>query len=109
MKPLLPTLKERKRYILFKVISDTEIKKETISQVVHDACLRFLGEFGMANAGVQFLAETWNEENKTGIIRTGHKFVDHVKTSLALVTEIDKHKATFQTLKVSGIINKVKL
>ncbi len=108
MKPLLPTLKERKRYILFQVISGEEIEKEIISQTVHDACLRFLGELGMAKAGIQFLQDSWNKSEQKGIIRVSHKYVDHAKAALTLIKEISGHRATFSTTRVSGILAKVK-
>ncbi len=108
MKSLLPTLKERKRYILFQVISTKEFEKDNISQAVHDACLRFLGELGMAKAGIQFLPESWNKKTQTGIIRVEHNYVDHVKASLATLQEIGGQRATFSCVKVSGAIDKVK-
>ena len=102
----MPTMKERKRYILFKVTSSSEVTKAEISEQVTKACLQFLGELGVANAGVQFLPETW--KNNRGIIRVGHKYVDHVKSSLALVKKIGNKKVTITCLKVSGNIGKLK-
>ena len=108
MKVLSPTLKERKRYILFKVISDNTLKKETVAKQCTEACLRFLGEFGCADAGVQFLPETWDSKTQTGIIRTGHKWVDKTKAALTLIKEIDGKQATVSTILTSGSINKLK-
>ena len=102
----MPTMKERKRYILFKVTSSSEVSKAEISEQVMKACLQFLGELGVANAGVQFLPETW--KNNKGIIRVGHKYVDHIKASLALVKKIGNKKVTITCLKVSGNIGKLK-
>ena len=107
MKPLLPTLKERKRYILFELTSEKKIEKKIVGEQVRKACLQFLGELGMARAGVQFLPETYN--NGKGIIRVGHKYVDEVKAALALVSKIDGKKASFNISKVSGIIDRLKV
>ncbi len=108
MKVISPTLKERKRYILFKILSDKKIDKETIAKQCTDACLKFLGEFGCAEAGVQMLPETWNKQTQTGIIKTGHKWVDETKTALTLITEISGQKVTVSTIKTSGAIDKLK-
>jgi ribonuclease P/MRP protein subunit POP5 len=108
MKVIRPTLKERKRYILFKVHSDKEVHKDEVVEQCTTACLRFLGELGCAEAGVQFLPETWNMKNQTGIIKTGHKFVDKTKASLALIKEIGEKKATVSTVLTSGSLNKIK-
>lgn len=108
MKPLLPALRERKRYISFRVLCEKELEKDIISKCVNQACLQFLGELGMAKAGIQFLPESWNTKSQTGIIRVGHKYVDEVKFSLDLLKEIDDERATVNCIKVSGSIGKVK-
>ena len=108
MKVISPTLKERKRYILFKIHSNQEIEKETVAKQCTEACLRFLGEFGCAEAGVQFLPETWDRKTKTGIIRTGHKWVDQTKSALILIKQIGGKKATVSTILTSGSLNKLK-
>ena len=109
MKVISPTLKERKRYILFKIHSDEEINKEIVAKQCTEACLRFLGEFGCADAGVQMLPETWNKKTKTGIIKTGHKWVDQTKSALILIKEINGKKAVVSTISTSGSINKLKV
>ena len=106
MKPLLPVLKERKRYILFEVKSKTNIENVDVKKQVTKACLQFLGELGVAKSGVRYLPE--NYKNGKGIIRVGHKHVDEVKAALALITEIGGQKASVNVLKVSGVIDKVK-
>jgi ribonuclease P/MRP protein subunit POP5 len=108
MKVISPTLKERKRYILFKIHSDNKINKETALRQCTEACLRFLGEFGCAEAGVQMLPETWDKEKQTGIIKTSHKWVDQTKSALMLIKNIDGQKATVSTVLTSGSINNLK-
>jgi len=108
MKPLLPSLKERKRYILFEVYSKSRVEKENVRKQVTKACLQFLGELGMAKTGIQFLPETYNKKTGRGIIRVGHRYVDEVKSALALITHVGNQEVSFNTLKVSGVIDKVK-
>ncbi len=108
MKPLLPTLKERKRYILFEVNPKIGVEKEEVKKQVTKACLQFLGELGMAKAGIQFLPETYKKSSGKGVIRVGHKHVDETKAALALIKEINGKKVSFNALKVSGLLDKVK-
>lgn len=108
MKPILPTLKERKRYILFKIYCKKELDKEKVAEQVLKACLQFLGELGVADGGIHFLPETWNKKNQTGIIRCGHKWADKTRAALSLVKEIDGEKAKIECLRVSGVINKLR-
>ena len=102
MKPLLPSLKERKRYILIRTDNKIE-RKEEVAELVAKAGSQFLGEFEMAKAGIQFLPETWDKETNTGIIRVGHKHADTLRAALALVKEVK-----VECLRVSGSLKKLK-
>lgn len=108
MKTLQPSLKERKRYILIKVISEFDVEKEKLFDSVAKAGLQFLGELGMAKAGLQILPETYDQKNKTFIVRTGHKFVNETKSALILIKEIDGRKVTLKSVRVSGVVDKLK-
>lgn len=104
MKPIKPSSKERKRYILFKLKSNTKVEKNDVQKLVIQAGLQFLGELGMARSGLQFLPKTWNKTNMTGIIKTGHKFVNETKAALALI----RGKIAVSTIRTSGSIDKLK-
>ncbi len=108
MKPLPPSAKERKRFILVKVESEMRAEKTLVGRLVIQAGMQFLGELGMARAGVQFLEDCWNEKDSTGIIRVSHKYVDEVKSALALVKEFEGKKVQIHSIKVSGEINKLR-
>jgi ribonuclease P/MRP protein subunit POP5 len=97
---LLPSLRERKRYLAFEVISKRDIKdSKLVSNLIKTNCLKFLGELGMAKAGIQII----KYENNKGLIRINHKHLDEVRASLALINEKD---TIFTSLGVSGIIKK---
>jgi ribonuclease P/MRP protein subunit POP5 len=108
MKPLLPTLKERKRYILIQTISKSKIEKRDVSKLVAKAGLQFLGELGMAKSGLQALPETWNSKEKTMVIKTNSKYVHETKAALALVKEYNGKKVTIKSLKTSGVLSKLR-
>lgn len=108
MKPIFPALKERKRYLLFRILSDSGVNKQQCGDAVRRACSRALGELNYAKAGVLFLKETYKAKKKTGIIRVNTKYVDEVKLALASIEEIAGGRATFDVVKVSGLLNKLK-
>lgn len=92
IKPLLPVLKEKKRYILFE--ADSKMSDEDIK-----ADLRgFIGDFGLAKAGLRFIKHKNNKE----IIQVNNKSLDEIRAGLALI-----NKTRIRTLKVSGTINKL--
>ena len=83
---LLPSLKEKKHYILF---SGEKQKAEK-------ALFEFLGILGMAKANPQVI---WTAKGK-GIIMFNRQFADDIKTALVF--------SGIHTLGVSGTINKLK-
>ncbi len=104
MKPLLPSLKEKKRYLAFEVISKKALGNIHITNQISEACLRFLGAKGVAEAGVIFLK--YDKEKQRGLIRVNNKYIHNLKTALALISEIDKNEVIIRGIGVSGILNK---
>ena len=107
MKSLPSTARERKRYILVKIDSP-EAEKTLVGRLVIQAGMQFLGELGMARAGLQVVEDTWEPKNNTVIVRVGHKYVDDAKAAFALVKEFEGKRVQIHSLKVSGEINKLK-
>jgi len=106
-KPLLPTLKENKRYLVFKIISKTNLSDfSAISSELKSTCLRFLGEFGMAKASFKILSDKWNPKQQKGIIRINREALDSIKGALLMVKEIGGHEVIVQTIGVSGTLKK---
>ena len=109
LKPL-PSLKESKRYIVFRVLSDQKYLLEF--QVVRDAILNsilnWLGEETSARAGVWVIKNLWDRKKQKGIIRCSRKETDLVKTALALVHQIGDQRVIIQSLKVTGTIKRGK-
>ena len=106
MKPLLPTLREKKRYLVFEVISDKAVRLPAVKKTVELAALGYLGELGCAKAGMQFLDNRWDPKHSRGMVRVAHTSLDGVKASLALIKEIDGNKAIVRSVGVSGILKK---
>ncbi len=105
LKPLLPTLKEKKRYVVYKVNSEkkigTDVSKKILEHV--NSCL---GLFESAEAGVQPIL--YEVDKQKGVLRVNTKFVDRLKVSLALMNEIEDEDVMVETIGVSGILKKAK-
>ena len=107
IKPILPTLREKKRYLAFEILSKSKIKDfSSVSSAIWASSLSFLGELGAAKAGIWVLADKYNPEKQRGIIRVNHKHVDGLKASLALVRQIEGNDAIVRSITVSGILRK---
>lgn len=97
---MIPSLRERKRYLLFKVISDKQHSNDKVKEAVLSAIKGFLGTYGTAKAGIMHVTNN--------ILRITHTETDKVKTALSLVSEIDGHRAIVQVKYISGSLSKIK-
>jgi len=105
MKPILPTLKENPRYILFRIKSSLKFSKTDAEKNIMLDCKRFLGELGLGKAGLNFMK--FDKKYQLGIIRTNSKYLDETKTALTLIKKLSSKNAKVDVLKVSGIMNKL--
>lgn len=107
LKPILPSLREKKRYLVFEVISSHKITSfSSVSDGIMNSLFQFLGQFGAAKAGIMPLADKWNSRLQRGIIKVSNKHIDAVKAALTFANKIDGNEVIVRSLGVSGILNK---
>lgn len=107
LKPVLPSLREKKRYLVFEVISKEKISDfGHVSEAIRNSSHDFLGRFGAAKAGIIPLEDKWNPQLQRGILKTSHKNVDAVKASLAFIRKVGNTDVIFRSIGVSGILRK---
>jgi len=106
IKPLLPSLREKKRYLAYEVISKNRFNDAVhVNKAILDAANQFLGNFGMAQAGILPI-DKWNENTQRGILRVNNKHVDNLKASLVFVKDIDGKDVIVRSVGASGILKK---
>jgi ribonuclease P/MRP protein subunit POP5 len=106
---LLPTLKERDRYISFQIISDEDVSYSDLESAVWDTMLDFFGESGVSKTSVWLIKNLYDEKKKTGAIKCNNKSVTQVIASLGLLSRLGDNRVLFKILKVSGTIKGLKL
>tara|TARA_Y100000034_G_scaffold135867_1_gene209505 strand:+ start:2484 stop:2819 length:336 start_codon:yes stop_codon:yes gene_type:complete len=105
MKPILPSLKEKKRYVVFEVKSKNKIKFDSVKSEIFSVTNKMLGEFETSKAGLMFL-DDWSGQR--GILRVNHTYMDKLKASLLFVKDINKYDVIIQSRGVSGILKKAR-
>ncbi len=75
-----PSLREKKRYIYFKLHSSGTPKYFDLKNAIYDSILGLIGELGFARAGPHIVKNLWDEKKRTGVIRCSHLFVDQIKS-----------------------------
>ncbi len=103
MKPLLPTLKEKKRYVKYQVITASPLRRD-VSDELLQRLRRTLGVFGSAEAGL--LSIHYDTRTQTGVLRTSVAALPKVRAALLLTTFLSRTRVAIRTLGVSGILKK---
>ena len=111
-KVLLPTLKERQRYVVYRIMPGQDPQNprydmrndfENIHEQIFRQCLSMLGIFDGAKAGL--MRVKYNKEK--GILRINNDYVDKLKVCLSLIKEVDvKIPMIVGCIYVSGMLNK---
>ena len=103
MKALLPTLRENNRYIKFEINSKNRLDSEEIKKQLKMEIIKTLGQIELAKSSFKII----NLKNNKGIIKVNSKYLDKTKACLTLINKLNKENIKLNSLKVSGLINKV--
>tara|TARA_Y100000310_G_C20471506_1_gene710287 strand:- start:106 stop:432 length:327 start_codon:yes stop_codon:yes gene_type:complete len=104
---LLPSLKQKKRYVVFEVATDKTFSVKEIKEAVEFALKDFLGQWGLAKSSPMFLKEKC--KNNKFIIKVNHKYVDEVKSALILIKKIKNTPVIVKSVITSGTLKKASL
>ncbi|MCS7135029.1 MAG: ribonuclease P protein component 2 [Candidatus Aenigmarchaeota archaeon] len=104
LKVLPSSLREKKRYILFKVISESPIEYSDLESAIWNTLLDFLGEYGTSKISAWLLKDRWENATQTCIIRCNHLFVPTIIATLGLIERLGDTRVCIKILKVSGTI-----
>lgn len=103
---LLPSLKSRKRYLVFEVQAAEKFTFQEIKEEVDKALLLFLGQLGLARAEPLFVTEKFRPETQRFILKVSPAAVDETKLALALSKKIKKTPVIIRSIVTSGTIKK---
>jgi ribonuclease P/MRP protein subunit POP5 len=108
LKILLPTLRERDRYISFHVISEYGITYADLEAAIWSTLIEFYGEYGLSQMSMWLIKNLYDEEKQIGIIRCNNRSVEKIITGLGLISRIGDSRVTIKIFKMSGTIKGLK-
>lgn len=106
---ILPSLREPKRYIAFRVISQEPISYSDLEIAIWNSVLEFLGEEGASKTSMWIVKNLYKEKEQIGVIRCNAKTTEAIIASLGLISRLGDSRVIFKILKVSGTIKGLKL
>lgn len=101
---LLPSLRQRKRYVAYAVESTAEFSAADFQQAVQAALLSFLGHWGTARAAPRLVKEVSGGNHF--VLKVQATEVDRVKAALLFIKKIKNIPVLLQSLTVSGALKK---
>ncbi len=108
IKPILPSLREKKRYLVYKVISNENFDANEIEKAIRDSYLSAFGEIEAAKAGLIFLNKSFDKKRQKGIVKTSHKCLENLRYAMAITQNANNKKCIISSIGCSGIIKKTK-
>ena len=100
MKQLLPSLRAKKHYLAFELISEEPASRSDIVKEVISSASSLLGDVTTSNCDIKVLGF----EKGKGIIQCSHTKVKETRASMAALTRINGKRATLHVLGTSGTV-----
>ncbi len=101
---LLPSLRERKRYVVVEAISEQKFSFPELGEGLEQAFHSFWGILGMAKAAPQIIKEKWNPSAQRLIVKVSHLAVDELKAALLLSKKIKNTPIILRSIRTSGTL-----
>ncbi len=102
---LLPSLRLKKRYVLFEILSSEQFSLAEVKKAVDEALLLFLGQWGVAKASPLLISEKY--KNNHFILKVHHTAVDEVKSAVILIKSIKNVPVMIRSRRTSGTLKKL--
>lgn len=102
MKRLLPSLRAKKRYLAFELISEGPVGRSDLVKEVMYSASSLLGDATASECDIKVLGfEDWK-----GIIQCSHTKVKETRASLATLTRVSGKRAILHVLGTSGTVKR---
>ncbi len=100
MKPLAPTLRDKRRYIAFTVCSEEHVTAHSFSNELIDVALGLFGTSGVAAFAIKVICF----DGFKGLVRCRYQYVEQVRAILATISSIGKIRLYVVVLGVAGTV-----
>ena len=102
LKPIPAALREKKRYVYFKLSSKGKLQQKDVFRALWDSMLALFGALGCSHLGFQLIE--FDSFSGKGIVRCVRGKEEEVKAGIILVERVGKEKVLPEILRVSGTL-----
>lgn len=111
LKPLRPTLRIKKRFILFEIENENEksynFEFDEFSKNFLNEITLLLGSINISKSGLWILKDKFDEKTQRAIIKVNLKYVEDVLGAIAIINKINEKKVALRVKRVSGTLKGV--
>jgi ribonuclease P/MRP protein subunit POP5 len=103
---LPPSLRERRRYLVFEVMSERELSKKELLREIREAMFSLYGDVGVSESGIRLIGYQ-NEKGTNrgvGIVRCAHTKVEGVRAAVASIHSVNGARLGIRVIGISGTI-----
>jgi len=104
MRPLPPTLRENRRYVLIQITSEDILTQKEIYKAIAESVSDLYGDVGAAKVHP---AVVWSE-GSLAVVRCARGFETELIAAIACILQISGKPVLFSTIKTSGTIHGVR-
>ncbi len=108
IKGLLPSYRQKKRIIVFKIESPKKFEFKEISYEILEQLIKFIGAIDLGKGGVWLLREHFHKNKQIGFLRVSTKLKNKVIGALILIRKIKGEDVRVKVLGVSGTLKGAK-
>lgn len=106
LNPIPLSLRDRKRYIVFQILSSKKFSEQETMQAMNKTFLQLFGEIGTSK--MNYSAVLFNSSTNKGIVKTNNDSLIEAKSGILFLKSIAGVQVIPRILFVSGTINKAK-
>jgi len=104
LKTLIPTLRQKKRYILFKINGENKFNFKEISEGLIEEIILYIGIIDFGKHGVWLLKDQFNENKQIGVLKVSTKLKDKLIGVLNIINKINNKQICIEIINVSGTL-----
>ena len=104
LKPLMPVLREKKRFLRIKMNTKFELDFDRFSKGFLYEITYLMGAIDVGKAGIWMLKDKFDSEKKEFVVRCGVKFTKKFLAACLLISRIDSVECSLDVLRVSGTL-----
>ena len=101
-----PSLRDRRRYLVFEWISEQGIDKWTLLSEIRDSIFSLYGDVGASESKIRLIeyANAEDRDGGMGILRCAHDKVEEVRAALACIHSANEARLSIRVIGISGTI-----